>query len=386
MQPTKGEEPSTWGPSVSTDAGTVMASGLLPLLLGLGCAVAMFGEWSIPVWPVVFASLLTSVVLLGHLLHRGQWHLRDLRWLWVPAIIAVTSFVDPSWTGPMLWDQSDHLQTANRYLGRWSWEPYHMDQNFAFRPKVVSGLAAIELALTGQISRVFVMPWLILVATGWQAQRLSEEAGAGRWSLLAPLLVLTLPAMMEQGRTVYLEALATGGLMLALRLALRTLHVQSTTQQEVGRGTIMATVGLAKFPYLYLGPALAVIAGWRHRSLQRAGWVLLGWSALIAPFALSDLLDHGHYAASLDPQVTGTLASLTSTSAHTDQAWPSKTCWLNCFRRFMCSLHSVWSCGCYRTPNRARWRSREYSSRAWCSLPSCLISDGLATISHGWRA
>lgn len=115
-----------------------MASGLLPLLLGLGCAVAMFGEWSIPVWPVLFASLLTSVVLLGHLLHRGQWHLRDLRWLWVPAIIAVTSFVDPSWTGPMLWDQSDHLQTANRYLGRWSWEPYHMDQDFAFRPKVVS--------------------------------------------------------------------------------------------------------------------------------------------------------------------------------------------------------------------------------------------------------
>lgn len=312
MQPTKGEEPSTWGPSVSTDAGTVMASGLLPLLLGLGCAVAMFGEWSIPVWPVVFASLLTSVVLLGHLLHRGQWHLRDLRWLWVPAIIAVTSFVDPSWTGPMLWDQSDHLQTANRYLGRWSWEPYHMDQNFAFRPKVVSGLAAIELALTGQISRVFVMPWLILVATGWQAQRLSEEAGAGRWSLLAPLLVLTLPAMMEQGRTVYLEALATGGLMLALRLALRTLRAQSTAQHEVGRGAVMATVGLAKFPYLYLGPALAVIAGWRHRSLQRAGWVLLGWSALIAPFALIDLLDHGHYAASLDPQVTGTLASLTS--------------------------------------------------------------------------
>lgn len=310
--PQKSDMTPAWGFSVSGDAGTVMASSLLPVLLIIGAAVAAFGEWSLPAWPVVLASLALSVALFAHLLHEGHWHVRDIRWLWVPAIIAVTSFVDPSWTGPMLWDQSDHLQTANRYLGRWSWEPYHMDQNFAFRPKVVSGLAAIELALTGQTSRVFVVPWLILVATGWQVQRLSEETGAGRWSLLAPLLVLTLPAMMQQGRTMYLEALATGGLILALRLALQTLHVQSTTQQEVGRGTIMATVGLAKFPYLYLGPAFAVIAGWRHRSLQRAGWVLLGWSALIAPFALSDLLDHGHYAASLDPQVTGTMASLTS--------------------------------------------------------------------------
>ena len=312
VHPTEDEMSSEWDTSVSGDAGTVLASGLLPLLLGLGAAVAAFGEWSLPVWPVVLASLALSVALFAHLLHEGRWHVRDVRWLWVPAIIAVTSFVDPSWTGPMLWDQSDHLQTANRYLGRWSWEPYHMDQNFAFRPKVVSGLAAIELALTGLTSRVHVVPWLILVASGWQVQRFSEEAGAGRWSLLAPLLVLTLPAMMQQGRTMYLEALATGGLVFALRLGLQTLHARSTTMQEAGRGAALATVGLAKFPYLYLGPALAVIAGWRHRSLQRAGWVLLGWSALIAPFALSDRLDHGHYAASLDPQVTGTLASITS--------------------------------------------------------------------------
>ena len=310
--PRESDMTPAWGVSVSGDAGTVLASGLLPVLLVIGAAVAAFGEWSLPAWPVVLASLTLAVALLAFLLHEGRWHVRDLRWLWVPIIIAVTSFVDPSWTGPMLWDQSDHLQTANRYLGRWSWEPYHMDQNFAFRPKVVSGLAAIELALTGQTSRVFFVPWVILVASGWQVQRLSEEAGAGRWSLLAPLLVLTLPAMMEQGRTVYLEALATGGLMLALRVALRTLQEQSTTQQEVGRGAVMATVGLAKFPYLYLGPALAVIAGWRQRSLQRAGWVLLGWAALVAPFTLSDRLNHGHYAASLDPQVTGTLASLTS--------------------------------------------------------------------------
>lgn len=317
------EKTPAWGVSTSGDAGTIMASRLLPLLLAIGSAVAMFGEWSLPAWPVVLASLAVSVAFLGHLLHDGNWHVRDFRWLWVPAIIAVTSFVDPTWTGPMLWDQSDHLQTANRYLGRWSWEPYHMDQNFAFRPKVVSGLAAIELALTGLTSRVHVVPWLILVASGWQVQRLSEEAGAGQWSLLAPLLVLTMPAMMEQGRTMYLEALATGGLMLALRLGMRALRPSSTTKHGALYGAALAAVGLAKFPYLYLGPAMAAIAGWRHRSMHRAGWVLAGWAALIAPFALSDWLDHGHYGASLDPQVTGAVDSLTSVvgSYGADQAF-----------------------------------------------------------------
>ena len=312
MQPSKAKQPSEWGSSVRGDAGTVLASGLLPLLLGIGSAVAAFGEWALPSWPVLFASLTLSVALLAHLLHKGSWHVRDLRWLWVPTIIAVTSFVDPSWTGPMLWDQSDHLQTANRYLGRWSWEPYHMDLDFAFRPKVVSGLAAIELALTGRTTRVYVVPWLILVASGWQVQRLSEEAGAGRWSLLAPLLVLTLPAMMEQGRTVYLEALATGGLMFALRMGIRTIESSSTTANSVVRGAALAAVGLAKFPYLYLGPALAIVTGVLHRSARRAAWVLIGWFALIVPFALADRLDHGHYAASLDPQVAGTMASLTA--------------------------------------------------------------------------
>ena len=48
----------------------------------------------------------------------------------------------------------------------------------------------------------------------------------------------------------------------------------------------------------------------RHRSIKRGGWVLLGWTVLLAPFALSDFLDHGHVAASLSPQMTGAVASI----------------------------------------------------------------------------
>ena len=82
---------SVWDTSVSGDAGTVLASGLLPVLLVIGAAVAAFGEWSLPAWPVVLVSLTLAVALLAFLLHEGRWHVRDLRWLWVPIIIAVTS-------------------------------------------------------------------------------------------------------------------------------------------------------------------------------------------------------------------------------------------------------------------------------------------------------
>lgn len=288
-----------------------MASCLFPLLLGIGCMVALVGELRLPVWPAVLIALGLPILLFGRLLHGGQWTRRDLRWAWVPLVVAVTSYVDPSWTGPMLWDQSDHLQSANRYLGRWRWEPFHMDLDFSFRPKVISGLAAVELAMTGTSTRVHLVPWLVLVACGWQIQRLTEESGAGRWSLLAPLLVLTLPAMMQQGRTVYLEALATGGLIFALRLSLKFLDGPANTRNGLLQGAALAAVGLAKFPYLYLGPALAVAVGWRTRSMACAGRVVFGWAVVIAPFFLSDWVDHGQFAASINPQMTGAVASLT---------------------------------------------------------------------------
>ena len=305
------EKAPAWGVATDGDAGTILASGLFPLLLFIGCGVAFFGEYNLPIWPTILAAVCLPIVLFSLLLHDGRWTFNDLRWAWVPAVILVTSYADPTWTGPMLFDQSDHLQTANRYLGRWNWEPYHMDQDFAFRPKVVSGLAAVELAMTGAVSHVHAAPLLMLIGCGWQVQRLAEEAGAGRWALLAPLLVLSLPSMMQQGRTVYLEALATGGVMLALRLGLRAFDRPLEVWRGMGHGATLAAVGLAKFPYLYLGPAMALIVGLRHRSMVLGGWVLLGWTALLAPFALSDLLDHGHAAASLSPQMTGAMASLT---------------------------------------------------------------------------
>ena len=216
------------------------------------------------------------VSVVRSLLHDGRWTLRDARWAWVPVLVMITSYADPTWMGPMLSDQSDHLQTANRYLGRWDWEPYHMDQDFAFRPKVVSGLAAVELAMTGAVSRVHAVPLMLLIGCGWQAQRLAEEAGAGRWALLAPLLVLSLPSMMQQGRTVYLEALATGGVMLALRLGQKALKAPLPSWTGIGHGLTLAAVGLAKFPYLYLGPCMAIIVS-HQASLHQARRVGFAW-------------------------------------------------------------------------------------------------------------
>ena len=185
--PQKSDMTPAWGVSVSGDAGTRLASAFFPLLLFVGTAVAFFGEFHLPIWPVILGALCLPLVLLSSLLHDGRWTLHDARWAWVPVLVMITSYADPTWMGPMLSDQSDHLQTANRYLGRWDWEPYHMDQDFAFRPKVVSGLAAVELAMTGAVSRVHAVPLMLLIGL-WLAG--STPCGrSGCWSMGAPCTV-----------------------------------------------------------------------------------------------------------------------------------------------------------------------------------------------------
>ena len=309
--PQKSDMTPTWGFSVSGDAGTRLASAFFPLLLFVGTAVAFFGEFHLPIWPVILGALCLPLVLLSSLLHDGRWTLRDARWAWVPVLVMITSYADPTWMGPMLSDQSDHLQTANRYLGRWDWEPYHMDQDFAFRPKVVSGLAAVELAMTGAVSRVHAVPLMLLM---WLWLAGSTPCGrSGCWSMGAPCTTPCAQPPLHDATGSDRLPRGVGHGRGHARAPARAKSAQSTPLPSwtgIGHGLTLAAVGLAKFPYLYLGPCMAIIVAIRHRSIKRGGWVLLGWTVLLAPFALSDFLDHGHVAASLSPQMTGAVASI----------------------------------------------------------------------------
>jgi hypothetical protein len=292
---------------VNASGGDLLARGLLPGLLVSGWLVAVPGEFHLPAWPAFL--LVTSIwgLALSWLLHEAAWSGKDLRWCFVPLLLLGLGWTDLTWTSPAMFDQADHLQTANRYLGRWTWEPFHMETAFAFRPKVISGLIAVELAFNGTRDVCTVLPFLLVLACGWQAHALGERLNLGAWSLLSTALVLTMPTMLDFGRTLYLDALATGGLLLLIRLALDV--VDAPAHQQAWAGAMASLVGAAKYPYLYLGPAIAAVVG--HRKARAALPVLLVWSLLQLPFVLADLWQHGQPMGSFGPQVRGTVTSVT---------------------------------------------------------------------------
>ena len=292
--------------------GDSIAIFLLPTMLFSGWLVAVFGEIKLPIWPIILLIFISIFTALFFVFRTLQWSLHDLRWFWVPIIISFTSWLELSWTGPMLWDQADHLQTANRYLGHWVWEPFHQERDFSFRPKLISGLVAIEFSLTNHRTYSFFVPYLLLLGSGWQIQRFVEEQGGKIWSLLAVTLVLTMPTMMMYGRTAYLEAMVTGGFILIIRDILLT-NISNLNEKDAIRwGIIASLVGAIKYPYLYLGLGGLILLYGLSKNLRLTGLYVAGWILIQAPFAIVDFFDHSNAFASFGPQFSGAITSITS--------------------------------------------------------------------------
>ena len=93
---------------------------------------------------------------------RFQW--KDLRFLILPTVVLGTGFLTYYHSVPAFYDQAYHLQISNRILDRWDWEPTHQGMSYSFRPEILSGIAAVELWMTGETSTVLVVPALILIS------------------------------------------------------------------------------------------------------------------------------------------------------------------------------------------------------------------------------
>ena len=292
--------------------GDTIAIFLLPIMLFTGWLVAVFGEFQLSIWPIILLISISIFASIIFVLRTLEWAVQDLRWLWVPMVILFTSWLDLTWTGPMLWDQADHLQTANRYLGHWEWEPFHQERDFSFRPKLISGLVAFEFSLTSGRTYAFFVPYLLLLGSGWQIQRFVEEQEGKAWSLLAVTLVLTMPTMMMYGRTIYLEAMVTGGLVLIIRDILLT-NISNLNEKDAIRwGIITSLIGAIKYPYLYLGAGGLILLYGLSKNLRLVGIYVAGWVLIQAPFAISDFFAHNNAFASFGPQFSGAITSITS--------------------------------------------------------------------------
>ena len=297
---------------ISGTAGERLAKSWLVVVLLSGWFVASFGELGLNVWLAIIASIGLILIIVTIILKDSIFSGRDLRWLFVPAFAVILGWIDPLWSSPMQWDQADHLQTANRYLGRWSWEPFHQDMDFSFRPKIMSGLLAIEMGLTGRIYEVDVVPFACLVGCGWQIQALAERGNRPLGGVIATAVVLALPTMIVFGRTGYLEALATGGLVMTFRIALDALNDDVLNRAAyIGLGIAASLVGAVKYPYLYLGISLPICI-WAMNRHRNAIPVFLGsWIFFQLPFLVSDLIDQGSPFASFEPQALGVVNSMT---------------------------------------------------------------------------
>ena len=301
------------GLPIIEDSGSIgdrIARNTLTILLLSGWIVASAGELGLTIWPAIILVFILFFFFVSRVFADAEPSIKDIRWLFVPILTVILGWIDPLWSTPMQWDQADHLQSANRYLGRWEWEPFHQGQDFAFRPKIMSGLLAIELGITGNSFEAFFIPFVCIVACGWQVQALAERNESLVGGILASLIVMTLPAMIVYGRTAYLEALATGGLILVLRIFLDVLEKGEFGKKDwLYLGAISSLVGAVKYPYLYLGATIPLAILIRERQMAGARNLVLSWMVIQSPFMISDFLFQNHPFASLEIQASGALYS-----------------------------------------------------------------------------
>lgn len=289
-------------------AGELLTSQFLLALLCTGWLVATLAGFGVP---AAVHIILASALLLGWLgfLAVNPWKLVDLRFLIAPILILAVGWLAPYWTHPQLWDQAAHLQIANRFLERWSWEPSGQGLGFAFRPQVIPGIAAVEMKWSGEQYHLVATPFLLLLGTAWILQHLAERWSNRSVGWMSVVVFLTFPVVVVTGRSMLVDVAVAGAVILTI-LKLYSAYEKGGFFAFFSLGFVAGCTGLAKYPYLYLGPYFVLLALVSRRQ-KSAIPVAIGWVLATLPFFLQNLIQRGNMLASLSTQIEGTVTSLT---------------------------------------------------------------------------
>tara|TARA_B110001452_G_scaffold264847_1_gene268543 strand:- start:54 stop:1892 length:1839 start_codon:yes stop_codon:yes gene_type:complete len=272
----------------------------------LGGAIMSLGAnfWLPPLLLIslCFALVLSWFYSMKNLLF--EW--KDLRFLILPILIFGIGFLTYYHLVPAFYDQAYHLQISNRILDRWDWEPTHQGMSYSFRPEVVSGIAAIELWLTGEVSIVYVTPTLLLVSTAWSIQHVGEHFSNSKWGFTSGAVFCLFPVTIMYGRTMLLDV-AVAGMIISV---FHHLHLISNADRKkhILIGVLAAIVGLSKYPYLYLGGWISILYLVRKKTLE-SKYIAYGYFAVITLFLLKNQIHTGWFLGPLQSQITGTMAS-----------------------------------------------------------------------------
>ena len=278
---------------------------LMPVLMLGGAIMSLGANFWLP--PLLLISLCFALVLSWFYSMKNllfEW--KDLRFLILPILIFGIGFLTYYHLVPAFYDQAYHLQISNRILDRWDWEPTHQGMSYSFRPEVVSGIAAIELWLTGEVSIVYVTPTLLLVSTAWSIQHVGEHFSNSKWGFTSGAVFCLLPVTIMYGRTMLLDV-AVAGMIISV---FHHLHLISNADRKkhILIGVLAAIVGLTKYPYLYLGGWISILYLVRKKTLE-SKYIAYGYFAVITLFLLKNQIHTGWFLGPLQSQITGTMAS-----------------------------------------------------------------------------
>lgn len=274
----------------------------------VGAVMSLGASFWLP--PLLLISIVAAMLLywcysMRYL--RFEW--ADLRFGIVPLVIFGVGFLTVYHLIPSFYDQAYHLQISNRILDRWAWEPTHQGMSYSFRPEIVSGIAAVELWLTGKTSHVFFVPTLILTSAAWSIQHLGEHFSDKRIGFLAGAVFCMLPVTVIFGRTMLLD-IAVAGMIVTV---FHHLHLTANTQRNelVLLGVLAAVVGLTKYPYLYLGGWIIVVCV-AQKKYEQSKYIACGYLTVIGMFLIKNQIHTGWVLGPLQSQVQGTVASANS--------------------------------------------------------------------------
>ena len=123
--------------------------------------------------------------------------------------------------------------------------------------EIISGIAAIELWFTGEISIIYLTPTLLLISTAWSIQHVGEYFSNTKWGFIAGVVFCLLPVTIMYGRTMLLDV-AVAGMIISV---FHHLHLSSNKNRYslIMVGILTAIVGLTKYPYLYLGVWISIL-------------------------------------------------------------------------------------------------------------------------------
>lgn len=278
---------------------------LMPVLMILGAIMSLGASFWVP--PLLLICICIALVISWfYSIKNHRFEKKDFRFLIIPIVVFVTSFLTYYHLMPAFYDQAYHLQISNRILDRWDWEPTHQGMSYSFRPEIISGIAAIEMWLTGETSTVYVTPTLLLITTAWSIQHVGEHFSNTKWGFISGIVFCLLPVTIMFGRTMLLD-IAVAGMIISV---FHHLHLTSNTDRNtlILIGVLSAIVGLTKYPYLYLGGWISILYFIRNKT-EESMYIAFGYFAIIALFLLKNQIHTGWILGPLQSQLSGTFAS-----------------------------------------------------------------------------